>query len=102
MVRAATKKYNIIFQFGTQQRSSIYFRWASELAMNGRLGEIQKIEVGVPGGEVSEEFPEEPIPEWVDWERWSGPAPSASFNEKRLKRSFHELIADYFLGMISC
>ena len=102
MVRAAVKKHNIIFQFGTQQRSSIYFRWASELAMNGRLGEIQKIEVGVPGGEVSEEFPEEPIPEWVDWERWSGPAPSAPFNEKRLKRSFHELIADYSLGMISC
>ena len=70
--------------------------------MNGRLGEIQKIEVGVPGGAVSEEFPEEPIPEWVDWERWSGPAPSAPFNEKRLKRSFHELIADYSLGMISC
>lgn len=102
LVRAAVKKKGIVFQFGTQQRSSIYFRWASELAMNGRLGDIQKIEVGVPGGETSESFPEESIPDWIDWDRWVGPAQAAPFNEKRLKRAVHELISDYSLGMISC
>jgi predicted dehydrogenase len=102
LLRAAVKKNQIVFQFGTQQRSDQKFRWACELARNGRLGKLKHIEVGVPGGIQTDVFPEEPAPDWVNWDQWVGPAPPAAFSHKKLQRHFHENITDYSLGMISC
>src|SRR5215207_112612 len=51
-VRDAVRKKGVVFQFGTQQRSDLKFRWASELALNGRLGKLKEIQVGVPGGKT--------------------------------------------------
>lgn len=101
-VRAAVKKTGVVFQFGTQQRSDLKFRWACELARNGRLGKINEIQVAVPGGKVGPDFPEQPVPEGLDWERWVGPAPMTAFNADKLKRDNHENITNFSLGMISC
>src|SRR4051812_48217801 len=42
-VREAVRKKGVVFQFGTQQRSDLKFRWACELALNGRLGKLKEI-----------------------------------------------------------
>jgi predicted dehydrogenase len=102
MLRAAVKKNNVVFQFGTQQRSDLKFRWACELARNGRLGPLKRIEVAASHGLQSEVFAPEPAPDWLDWDRWVGPAPWAEFSPKRLERGYHENIRDYSLGMIAC
>jgi predicted dehydrogenase len=101
-VRSAVKKTSVVFQFGTQQRSDLKFRWACELARNGRLGKLKEIQVGVPGGKIGPDFPEQPVPQHVDWERWVGPAPMTFFNTEKLKRDNHENITNFSLGMISC
>ena len=101
-VRAAVRKRGVVFQFGTQQRSDLKFRWACELARNGRLGKIREIQVGVPGGKTAPDFPEQPVPSHVDWDRWVGPAPMTPFNTGKLKRDNHENITNFSLGMISC
>jgi predicted dehydrogenase len=101
-VRAAVCKKGTVFQFGTQQRSDLYFRWACELALNGRLGKLRQIEVSVPGGRRSELLPEQPVPNYLDWDRWVGPAAAAPFHEKKLQRDWHENISNFSLGMISC
>lgn len=101
-VRAAVRKKGVVFQFGTQQRSDLKFRWACELARNGRLGKLKEIQVGVPGGKIGPEFPEQPVPDHVDWDRWVGPAAMTSFNGEKLKRDNHENITSFSLGMISC
>ena len=44
-VREAVRRKKVVFQFGTQQRSDLKFRWACELALNGRLGKLQEIRV---------------------------------------------------------
>ncbi len=102
VVRAAVRKTGVVFQFGTQQRSDMYFRWASELALNGRLGKLKEIQVGVEGGREAELFPEQPVPPTLDWDRWVGPAPMTPFHENKAKRAFHENITNFSLGMISC
>ena len=102
LVRAAVRKTGVVFQFGTQQRSDLKFRWASELALNGRLGKLKEIQVAVPGGITAQMFPEQPVPDYVDWDRWVGPAPMTSFNVEKLKRYNHENITNFSLGMISC
>ena len=101
-VRAAARKKGIVFQLGTQQRSDQKFRWACELALNGRLGKVKEIQVTAPGGQQSPLFPEQPVPDYVDWNRWVGPAPMTPFNEAKLKRGNHENMTNFSLGMISC
>lgn len=101
-VREAVRKTGVVFQFGTQQRSDLKFRWAAELALNGRLGKLKEIRVGVPGGKTLAALPEQPVPDYLDWDRWVGPAPMTSFNEEKLKRDNHENISNFSLGMISC
>ena len=102
LVRAAVRKKGVVFQFGTQQRSDMKFRWASELAQNGRLGKLKEIQVGVPGGITAELFPKQPVPASIDWDRWIGPAPFTDYNVEKTKRHFHENITNFSLGMISC
>lgn len=102
LVRAAVRKKGVVFQFGTQQRSDLYFRWASELALNGRLGKIKEIQVGVEGGRLTESLPEQPVPDFLDWDRWVGPAPFTPYHEKKIQRAYHENITNFSLGMISC
>jgi predicted dehydrogenase len=101
-VRDAVRKKGIVFQFGTQQRSDQYFRWACELALSGRVGKVKEIQVSVPAGKQSPLLPEQRVPDYVDWDRWVGPAPITPFNAEKLARDWHENITNFSLGMISC
>jgi predicted dehydrogenase len=101
-VREAVRKKKVVFQFGTQQRSDLKFRWACELALNGRLGKLKEILVSAPGGKSGPAFPAQPAPDYVDWDRWVGPAPLTPFHEAKLSRDNHENITNFSLGMISC
>jgi predicted dehydrogenase len=75
----AVRRYQRIFQTGSQQRSSYQFRFACELVQNGYLGELEKIEIGIECGfgTFPEEctLPAEQVPEELDWDLWLGQAP---------------------------
>ena len=43
-------KQKAIFQTGSQQRSNVRFRIAVEVVLNGLLGMLKHVEVGLPGG----------------------------------------------------
>jgi predicted dehydrogenase len=71
----AVKRYGVIWQTGSQQRSGRDFHRACELVRNGRIGKVTRVEVGLPTGGASDNKPVQPIPEGVDWDFWLGPAP---------------------------
>jgi predicted dehydrogenase len=72
---SAVKKNNIIWQTGSWQRSLENFRRGAELVINGRIGKISHVEVGLPDGRKSIGTPPVmPVPEGLDWEFWLGPA----------------------------
>lgn len=71
----AVKRYGVIWQTGSQQRSGRDFHRACELVRNGRIGKVTRVEVGLPTGGGSDNKPIQPIPEGVDWDFWLGPAP---------------------------
>jgi len=71
----AVKRYGIVWQTGSQQRSGRDFHRACELVRNGRIGKVHKVEVGLPTGGSSDNKPVQPVPEGVDWDFWLGPAP---------------------------
>lgn len=71
----AVKKNNIIWQTGSWQRSLFNFRRGAELAINGRVGKIKYIEVGLPdGGKGIGTPPVMEVPAGLNWDMWLGPA----------------------------
>ena len=85
VLRSTLKRYGVVFQFGTQQRSSRNFRFACELVRNGRIGKLQKILVGVPGSVAFPNQPREPVPDGFDYNMWLGPAPWAPHSFERCR-----------------
>jgi len=71
----AVHRYGRVWQTGSQQRSDWKFRRACELVRNGRIGKIQRVEVGLPYGGRQDRKPPIPVPDNLDWNWWLGPAP---------------------------
>ena len=99
------KSTGIVWQTGSQQRSSAYFRTACEYVRNGRLGRIQRITVGLPGGHTdwsglaSRNRPETPPPE-LNYDLWLGPAPERPYTPALLQLNWRHNW-DYSGGMIT-
>ncbi|MFT4639064.1 MAG: putative dehydrogenase [Verrucomicrobiales bacterium] len=79
-------KQKAIFQTGSQQRSSIRFRIAVEAVMNGLIGKVKHVEVGLPKGNGTDELGRvgQPIPEGLDYDMWCGPSRYLPFSTNRL------------------
>jgi len=81
-VRDAVTRYGVVFQMGTQQRSSWSFRFACELVRNGYIGQVKTVTVSV-GGPVAYklcDLPAEPVPDYLDYDMWLGPIPWRPYN----------------------
>jgi predicted dehydrogenase len=80
LIVSAVKRNNIIWQTGSWQRSESNFHRGAELVINGRLGKIKLIEVGLPdGGRGIGTPPVQEVPKELDWEMWLGPALKVPF-----------------------
>lgn len=77
----AVHRYGRVWQTGSWQRSRDSFRRACELVRNGRLGAIERIEVGLPQGRPTVDRRPQPPPERLDWDFWLGPAPARPYTE---------------------
>jgi len=76
----AVRLYNRVFQTGSMQRSSREFRFACELVRNGYIGDIQHVTVGVGGPPEDKPLPAEPVPDYLNWDMWVGPAMWRPYN----------------------
>lgn len=81
----AVEKNGRIWQTGSWQRSVTNFRQGVELVLNGYIGKVKRVEVGLPeghgdfagtGGKAATSEP----PKEVDYEFWVGPAEFLPFN----------------------
>ena len=78
------KAAGVVWQTGSQQRSSVYFRSACEFVRNGRIGEVKSIKVTLPGGHknwsklAARSTPEKAPPE-LNFDLWLGPAPERPY-----------------------
>jgi predicted dehydrogenase len=81
----AVRKYKRILQVGTQQRSMEMNRVACEIVRNGGLGKILEVRaIAYTGPEPSPEqpFPEQEIPQGLDWNVWLNQASERPFNSQ--------------------
>jgi predicted dehydrogenase len=85
----AVRKYDRVFQTGSQQRSSPEFRLACELVRSGRIGKVKTVYVNVGGPSRPCDLPEERMEPGLDWDRWLGPAPKRPYNSVLSPRGVH-------------
>ncbi len=70
----AVRRYGRVFQTGSMQRSDWHFRLGCELVLNGYIGELKHVTVGVGGPAANPPLPAQPVPDYLDWNMWLGPA----------------------------
>ncbi len=73
-----------ILQIGSQQRSTVQFRYAAELVRNGRIGELQRVEIGLPGDPPGGDPTPQPVPDGFNYEMWLGETPYVPYTLDRV------------------
>ncbi len=84
LLRDAVKRYNRVFQLGSQQRSTSQFRKACELVRSGRVGRLTHVEIGLPLDPTAPDDPAQPVPANLDYDEWLGPTPKVDYTEQRV------------------
>src|SRR5579884_836619 len=94
MVRAVQHNHRI-WQTGSWQRSRANFRQGAELVLNGYIGKVKRVEVGLPGGHTDfegakkrGECKDSEPPSYVDYNFWVGPSAWMQYNPCRFHKDW--------------
>jgi predicted dehydrogenase len=80
----AVKASKQILQVGSQQRSWKQFPRAVELVRNGRIGTVQRVEVGLPGDPAGGKADPMPVPAGFNYDAWLGSTPEVPYTVDRV------------------
>jgi len=99
-IRDVVEKTGMVFQVGTQQRSSkSNFLTAIAMVQSGRLGDNVNAYVAIGGAPGDGPFQSTDAPSDIDWDMWVGPAPKADYSEER--RRFFRWYFEYSGGKMT-
>jgi len=84
---AAARKYNRVCTSGSQRVMEDY-GYMAPVVQSGALGEVKEafFECGGPPDDAY--YPEEPVPEGLNWDRWLGPAPWVPYHFERCSGNY--------------
>lgn len=87
MLREAVERTGRILQVGSQQRSwgpSEQFRKGVELVRSGRIGNLRRVEIGLPTDPTAPDNAPQPVPAAFNYDMWLGPTPEVYYTEQRV------------------
>tara|TARA_B110001454_G_scaffold194725_1_gene196510 strand:- start:614 stop:1321 length:708 start_codon:yes stop_codon:yes gene_type:complete len=79
MVNSA-RKYGVIYQTGSMQRSWKHFRHAVELIQNGYIGQVKEVNVSIGPPHKLCDLPSLKPPDHLNWNEWIGPVPYRDYH----------------------
>ena len=85
LLTLAAKKFKVATQMGNQGYSSQATRLACEIIWRGDLGDITEVHSMSGGGfsrDITQWPPEEPVPQTLDWDLWTGRAAMHPYSSK--------------------
>ncbi|AQG78009.1 Gfo/Idh/MocA family protein [Spirosoma montaniterrae] len=105
----ALTKYNVVNRTDSEFRSVRPQNQAVELVRNGRIGQLQKIEISFPSDPTPVPAQADmPVPKELDYDLWLGPAPYVPYTDMRVHTPFDILkrpnwmrVDTYAQGMIA-
>ncbi len=87
---AAQQKYGKVVQMGNQQRSSWHTMQALQKVRDGIIGRVYmgKAYYANTRGPIGR-GKKAPVPEWLNWELWQGPAPRVEYRDNIVHYNWH-------------
>lgn len=86
MMAKVAKDTGVKTQMGNQAHANDHLRRCVELIRAGVLGKIKSVHAWTNRPIWPQGFqnppPAEPVPAWIDWDQWIGPAPMVDFSSK--------------------
>jgi predicted dehydrogenase len=78
------KKTGKVFTVGLEDRAVIHYHKLAQAVRNGAIGDLVKIDVGLPYKSWSyPNLPESPVPDGFNYRMWLGPAPYRPYTKNR-------------------
>jgi len=88
VLRRVVEQTGRVVQVGSWQRSDHRFRLAVEMVRQGRLGELQRVDVVLGKNKTGGPFQVQPVPDHFNWERWQGQTPTVPYIPERSHYTF--------------
>jgi len=91
LLRDTARRYQVVTQMGNQGMASDSFRRTLELVQDGAIGQVREAYAWFEfGGSGPIPYPRErpPVPDWIDWDLWLGPAPWRPYHPHYLRPGY--------------
>jgi hypothetical protein len=88
-LRQLAREHKVATSMGNQGTASGQFRRSLEIIRDGTLGEIKEVHVWNTGGGTDRQGPpegEQPVPDYLNWDLWLGPAKFRPYHPNWTKR----------------
>jgi predicted dehydrogenase len=96
------KRTGKVFTVGLEDRSVIRYHMLAEAVRNGAIGDLMRIDVGLPYKWWSlPNLPETPVPEGFNYTMWLGPAPYKPYTANRTDPQSWRQQDDYAAGTLT-
>ena len=94
---------DVRFHYGTQQRAMHHMKVAINMIHDGKIGEVERVEVWAPGKNPVESpvCNEVPVPADFDYDKWTGPAPLNPYCPGRVTNNSSWFQWDYSIGFLA-
>ena len=101
-LQKALDENNVRFHYGTQQRTMRHMQLGINMIKDGKIGEIERVDVWAPGKSPvkSPVCSEIAVPSGFDYDRWTGPAPLNPFCPDRVTNNGSWFQYDYSIGFL--
>ena len=83
LLRDVVRDTGRVVQVGSWQRSDHRFRTAVEMVRQGRLGQLQRVDVVLGKNKQGGPFAAQPVPRHLNWDLWQGQTPSTPYIPER-------------------
>ncbi|MCA9117256.1 MAG: Gfo/Idh/MocA family oxidoreductase [Planctomycetaceae bacterium] len=87
-LREVVQETGRVVQVGSWQRSDHRFRRAVELVRQGRIGQLEHVEVVLGKNKVGGPFETRPVPAHFNWDLWQGQTPEVPYIPERSHYTF--------------
>jgi predicted dehydrogenase len=82
---AAAKQHKVVTQLGNHHHASEGYRCVAEIIRSGTIGAVREVHAWTnrpvwPQG-IARPTDVQPVPDYLDWDLWLGPAPARRFHE---------------------
>jgi len=94
---------DVRFHYATQQRTFEHMKAGVEMIQEGKIGDIEKVDIWCPGKNPvnSPDCIEVPVPDTFDFDKWTGPAPLKTYCPDRVTNNSSWFQYDYSIGFLA-